>query len=233
MKKKWIAILCVVCSLATGTAVYAAGQLSLKINGVAVKDSGAYLRDDRVYVPLRIVSEQLGGEVAWNSAKKEVSITGGGSGAVDIWKDDSFPGYIQYNSVINVVNRYMAALQGAFSSSYDADEDFKLVLSAQAIQDDVRVWHPFSGMVGSSMRSISSYKIIDGRTVGKDAANRPIYEVAVRYNVINPGDDSTYKQVTKAYTVITEVINNQLFYKIDQERLLSTVKLNQEPSPFK
>ncbi len=51
------------------------GSSRVLINGVATYlDSTPYLYQDRTYLPLRFLAENLGGTVTWNSSKREVGI---------------------------------------------------------------------------------------------------------------------------------------------------------------
>ncbi|MGG4034986.1 copper amine oxidase N-terminal domain-containing protein [Paenibacillus cisolokensis] len=229
-KMKRMVVLWLGSLLLTGSVAYSAGKISLYVNGTAVKEAAVYVQNGQVYVPVRLVSEALGADVSWNASRKEVRIDGVTGG---VWNDGTFPSLPSNLDAVNVVNRYMAALQGAFSGFYDADEDFKALLSRQALKEDSRVWHPISGLVGSSARAIVRYEIVDGRLAGEDADGRPIYEIAVRYSVHDPVDDAKYQLLTKAYTVIMERTDGKgLAYRIDRERLLSRKELKEEPKPF-
>ncbi|WP_334072507.1 copper amine oxidase N-terminal domain-containing protein [Paenibacillus sp. A14] len=78
--KKWMTASLVFALLAAGgTDAYAAAvrQASpqLVIKGAAVKaDAAPILKSGRVLVPLRVVTEMLGGKVAWNTAEQTVNI---------------------------------------------------------------------------------------------------------------------------------------------------------------
>ena len=52
------------------------GSKTMFVNGVAAeKDAAPVIRNDRTLVPIRFITESLGGEVAWNEATKEITLT--------------------------------------------------------------------------------------------------------------------------------------------------------------
>ncbi len=57
--------------------VYAASDPSIYINNLRLKQIGgvpAIIKNDRVFVPIRLVSEALGADVGWDHELQKVSI---------------------------------------------------------------------------------------------------------------------------------------------------------------
>lgn len=66
------------CSAAQTVQVINDGQsISIKVNGNQISlDRPPYISNGRTMVPLRVVAENLGCEVSWDAAAREITITG-------------------------------------------------------------------------------------------------------------------------------------------------------------
>ena len=73
--------------------VFANDEITIKVDGEIIKtDSPAILKDDRTFVPIRFVAEELDAEVLWSSHLNQVYINSGAAEtiAVEKWYNDSF-----------------------------------------------------------------------------------------------------------------------------------------------
>lgn len=73
--KKLFSYMLLSLALILPTSTYAEPSIGIKINGQEVKgDVSPIIRNSRTLVPVRLVSENLGMQVDWNQAKKEVTL---------------------------------------------------------------------------------------------------------------------------------------------------------------
>ena|GEM_PF-3317411 len=82
MKRYWSVGICILMLLMVSTQLAFAEELNVVVDGFNVvnfPDQKPYIDDNnRVLVPVRFVSEELGGKVQWDSSSEQVTITHGG-----------------------------------------------------------------------------------------------------------------------------------------------------------
>lgn len=76
MKKRTVVLLVVVFSLILSGIAYSAQDITIMMDGKAVMtDVAPQLVNDRVLVPIRVISEGLGADVGWNGTDMSVMVT--------------------------------------------------------------------------------------------------------------------------------------------------------------
>lgn len=225
MKSKTWIILGLAALLTTSTAVVqAADSIKLLVNGKEIKaDVAPRIVEGRVMVPLRWVSEALGArDVHWDASKRQVSLSSK-SGGGQIWEGE-FEQELDSYFGVQAVNRYLVSLQSVIGGGYSFWEG---AVTPDAIKNET-VYMPMTGMTGSSVRSIPRFEILDGRQA-TDAQGNTFIEIAARYYLVDPTDDSPYQAITKAYRVETVQIDNALHTMVASERLLDLQILKDKP----
>lgn len=185
---------------------------------------------DRVFAPVRAIAEKLGAYVEWDERRREVRISKFPELEGDVWQGEVDIYDQRVYEAINVVNRYLAVLQAAVHGGV-YEEYWMHILSKEAEAAGLeRVWVPVGG-VGSSVRFIPEYEIIDARYAGADPQGRHIYEVAARLVYVDLGMGEMIEWI-KVYSVIVyehrpdDPHGNILIPVIDRERIVSERRLS-------
>ena len=240
MKRTVIAIMVLTIVLTAVAAALAANPISLVVSGKEIKtDIPPRLIDGRVMVPIRFVTEALGVEVKWDEKKNAVLIGN------DIWDEqfDLSRDAALYSAVCTVTS-YLSLLQGCAIVGITRESGtgvrgyigWNSVLSEKALDAGYgmeRVWVPMFG-VGSSARRVVRFEILDGRSV-KDDQGRDAFEIAARYWFSDLTAGKSYKEVTKAYTVVPETKLNErgggyMTWVVDNERTIGEKVLSERPA---
>lgn len=92
---------CVVCTLLIFSAAYASQNVRVYVNGSRM-NSEIIMHNDRIYVPIRAVSEDLGAQVNWDEASRTAYI--------DFTEDDAIAKIVESVSpaVVTIVGNYKA-----------------------------------------------------------------------------------------------------------------------------
>lgn len=237
MKKRLIGLItgCVFMAGITVGAL-AAGPIRIFLDGKEIKsDVSPRIIQGRTMVPLRTVSEAAGAEVEWDSQNQRVLIDTANSiwdEPFDPWKD------LDAYQAVYVVNEYLALLQGAVWGGDLYGYPFLFSKKVrEAVEPWTVVWQPsMSGLVGSSVCRLN-FRVIDGRTAGKDSSGRPVYEVAARVQSYDPrAGEPVFTDWIKVYRVITEEYINEnggkaIHMVIDGETTLKEVKMQSDEMP--
>lgn len=221
--------------LLSATVVFAAQPIKIIVNGTSINIKNRIV-NKRAFLPIRALGDVLNLQVDWDKKNQAIKINTG----MQVWKDKGSNNTSDFYPAITAVSKYFSLLQSDVSGTGAIAEkhDWEIVLSKKAQQNYgiERVWYPIPGMVGSSVRSIPKFEILDGRLIKRDKLGFPITEIAVRYWFIDPTDTAQpYKKYIKVYTVIYEQKVTQTYGKIytpvvDKERILKKEVLKARPS---
>lgn len=235
-----LAILIGVFIIGMSAGVMASSQIHLFINNKEIKsDVDPVIMKERVMIPLRVVSENLGAKVSWDNKEKNVNI----STSDKIWSNSPDPWKSETNIPIIVVSRYLSMLQGNVCDADNFLRDNLQKIFSQAVvnapEPYTKVWYfPNAGM-GSSVRRLN-WEILDARIVLDENRNFSHYEVAARLKYYDPiSGEPAYHEMIKIYNVIQEEYTEETDYGtakyshlvIDSEKTLSEKKLNSADMP--
>jgi len=229
-----IAVIIFTIGLTAGS--FAAGPIKIFIDGVNIKtDVSPQIYQSRTLIPIRVVAENLGAEVHWDSANQSVLI----DTSSNIWFEEFNPwqNLSDYRAVY-VVNEYLALLQGAVWGGDLSNFPF---LFSQRVRESAEpwneVWQPsMSGMTGSSVCRLK-FKVLDGRATAEVVSGNPVYQIAAQVQSYDPrAGEPAYTDWIKIYRVISEVStdengNQSQHMVIDGESTLKTVKMDSSQMP--
>lgn len=133
--KKWLAL--PLCLCLSTTIVCAADRADVYVNNQKLA-SDAYLINDRVYVPLRAVSETMGASVSWNDAQNSAYIT---------FDEDTL-----VSSVINNCSESVVAIAGNYTPEY---------ISKQALSYNNAYAHGTGVVIKSSGVILTNYHVVE------------------------------------------------------------------------
>lgn len=96
----------------TGIGVaYAKGSIKIVINGKEIQsDVAPRVANNRVMVPISVISQALGANVTWDQKTQTVKIDGKAVSGPDIWKDKVNVDRFDWAAINNAVNLFMVSM---------------------------------------------------------------------------------------------------------------------------
>ena len=158
MKKKWF-ISCIAGALllgAVGGGVLANNQVKIVVNGQdVVSDVAPFMRDNRVMVPISVVSRALGASVGWDQKTQTVSINVKGTQIINVWPEE-----------LDIYSEQWAKLRNhlsVFMAGYDQQDDQFLDL---VVTDEFKQLKHNYIPIGGIFPGILNYDVIDAKRNG-------------------------------------------------------------------
>lgn len=223
MKKKLFIALGLVglITLSISIGVYAASDIKLFINGKAIT-ADVQIVNGSSYVPLRIVSESLGGVVKWDGDARTISITSGTPAPTPIPANPPkvFPVNVNVESGPMKINISKVTLDPAYQkdSYYPIENAIVLDVTIENTSTDSVRWNPSQGTLTLNTKeqidlSSANSDRVDGEFVGKVIKTGKIVFAtksdlslinSISYVIKGPYDSKTYNSLGEDKT--TELI---------------------------
>jgi hypothetical protein len=197
----------IVLSISIG--VYAAGDIKLFINGKAI-NADIQVVNGSSYVPLRVVTEELGGVVKWDGDARTISITSGTPVATPapVNPAKSFPVSVDVESGSMKMHISKVTLDPAYKAKYSAATNaIVLDVTIENTSSDTINWYPSYGTIvlntkeqTDGMKSLTLSDDVDGTFNGKVVKTGKIaFEVksdlttvnSISYIITGPHDPKT------------------------------------------
>ncbi|MEW6622913.1 MAG: copper amine oxidase N-terminal domain-containing protein [Bacillota bacterium] len=114
-------------SLSINTPVHQKEGLSLEINGTVIENAQLLMVDNRVLVPIRIISEYLGAQVGWDGSTRTATI--------DLKEVDPFAVLTKAEKKLLEIPAYSFYMVGTTSMTYSINEEFAREFAREFAQE--------------------------------------------------------------------------------------------------